>query len=168
MRVKQIITRNVGELTGELTQKPTEVLTEPLSAKLAELKAIEPNLLLVFGAVEHFTAMPLHQTLRNAFPDAHLIGCSTAGEITSQGVEEGSCTITALHFDKVELIQAATRLAGMDDSYGAGQRIGEQLAAVNLKSVLVFGPGVKINGSGLVNGIASVIGRHPDYRWIGR
>ena len=162
MRVKQIITRNVGELTGELTgkltQKATEALTEPLTAKLAELKAIEPNLLLVFGAVEHFTAMPLHQTLRNAFPDTRLIGCSTAGEITSQGVEEGSCTITALHFDKVELIQADTRLAGMDDSYGAGQRIGEQLAAVNLKSVLVFGPGVKINGSGLVNGIASIIG----------
>ena len=78
MRVKQIITRNVGELTGELTQQPTqkptekltEALTQALTGKLAELKAIEPNLLLVFGALEHFTAMPLHQILRNAFPDA--------------------------------------------------------------------------------------------------
>lgn len=83
MRVKQIITRNVGELTGELTQKPsqkpteklTEALTEPLTAKLAELNAIEPNLLLIFGAVEHFTTLPLHQILRNGFPAAHLIGC---------------------------------------------------------------------------------------------
>ena len=125
MRVKQIVTGKMSELTGEFTQKPTQKLTEALTAKLGELKAIEPNLLLVFGAVEHFTAMPLHQILRNTFPDSHLIGCSTAGEITSQGVEEGGCTITALHFDKVELIQADTRLAGMDDSYGAGQRIGE-------------------------------------------
>ena len=64
MRVKQIITRKVSELTGKLAQKPTEKLTEALTelltAKLAELKAIESNLLLVFGAVEHFTAMSLH------------------------------------------------------------------------------------------------------------
>ena len=142
MRVRQIISRKISELRG----------------RLDELQAIEPDLLLVFGAVEHFTAAALHESLCQAFPEAYLLGCSTAGEITPDGVDDGTCTITALHFDKVELIQADTRLAGMDDSYGAGRRIGEQLASVDLKAVLVFGPGVKINGSGLVNGISSVIG----------
>jgi hypothetical protein len=46
----------------------------------------------------------------------------------------------------------------MEDSFAAGERLGRQIAAVDLKAVLVFGPGVKINGSALVNGITSVIG----------
>jgi hypothetical protein len=46
----------------------------------------------------------------------------------------------------------------MDDSFAAGERLGRQIAAVNLKSVLIFGPGVQINGSALVNGMSSIIG----------
>ena len=46
----------------------------------------------------------------------------------------------------------------MEASFAAGEQIGRQLAAVDLKAVLVFGPGVKISGSALVNGIASIIG----------
>lgn len=142
MRVKQAVCRNTGEL----------------APSLVELQAISPDLLLVFGAVEHFVAAPLHQTLRQAFPEAHLLGCTTAGEITLDGVDDGSCTVTALHFDQVRLIPASVALAGMGDSFAAGQRLGEQLAAVDLKAVLVLGPGVQINGSALVNGISSIIG----------
>lgn len=142
MQVKQIINRKVGGLSG----------------KLGELNAIKPELLLVFGSNEHFLGTSLHESLRQAFPEAHLLGCSTAGEITPEGVDDGTCTVTGVHFDKVRLMPASTSLAGMDDSYAAGERLGQQLAAVDLKAVLVFGPGVKINGSALVNGIASIIG----------
>jgi len=78
MRVKQIISRKPGEPSGQL----------------AELQAIEPDLLLLFGAVEHFTVAPLYETLRQAFPEVHLPGCSTAGEITQDGVDDGMCTVT--------------------------------------------------------------------------
>jgi hypothetical protein len=46
----------------------------------------------------------------------------------------------------------------MDDSFAAGERLGRQLAAPGLKAVMVFGPGVQINGSALVDGITSIIG----------
>lgn len=98
------------------------------------------------------------ETLSSYFPHTVLLGCSTAGEITPDGVEDGVCTITALHFDHTPLTQGATRLTGMEDSFAAGERLGREIAAVDLKAVLVFGPGVKINGSALVNGISSVIG----------
>ncbi len=142
MHVKQINSRKVSDLP----------------AKLIELQAGNPDLLIVFGAIDHFRSGSLHQTLRAAFPQSRLIGCSTAGEITPDGVEDGSCSVTAVHFDATGLVEASTRLTGMDDSYAAGERLGQQLAAVDLKAVLVFGPGVKINGSALVNGISSIIG----------
>lgn len=142
MQVKQIIGRKPDELSG----------------KLGELKSIAPDLLLVFGSVDHFAGSTLQASLQDAFPSVALLGCSTAGEISQGGVDDGTCTVTALHFDHTALTQGSTSLRGMDDSFGAGERIGRQVAAVDLKAVLVFGPGVKINGSALVNGITSIIG----------
>lgn len=142
MHTKQIIARN-----------PTQ-----LDEQLASLRMPEAGLLLVFGSVDHLTRPGLFDKLRAAAPQASLLGCSTAGEITSQGVDEGSCVLTATKFEHTRLTEASTSLAGMEDSFAAGERIGRQIAAPDLKAVLVFGPGVRINGSALVNGITSIIG----------
>ena len=132
--------------------------TDALAGPLAELAGNQPDLLLVFGAVKHFADGGLAASLQAAFPDAALLGCSTAGEITADGVDDGTCTLTAVRFEQTTLTRGSTRLAGMDDSFAAGERLGRQIAAVNLKSVLIFGPGVQINGSALVNGMSSIIG----------
>lgn len=127
--------------------------------RLAPLAALQPQWVLVFGAVEFFTAPDFVTALREAFPAAHVIGCSTAGEIAAGVVEDGTCCITAVRFDGVALAVASTRLTGMEDSLAAGVRIGEALMSPDLAAVLVFGPGVSINGSDLVEGIASRVGR---------
>lgn len=142
MHVKQIVIRKAAEL----------------NSKLASLSLADPDLLLLFGSVPQITEPGLSDTLRAAFPKARQLGCSTAGEITSDGVDDGSCTITAVKFATTRLLAASTQLTGMADSFGAGERIGRQLAAVDLKTVLIFGPGVNINGSALVDGLTSIIG----------
>ncbi|HMT79152.1 MAG TPA: FIST N-terminal domain-containing protein [Azonexus sp.] len=142
MRVNQIINRKPADLAAALTTLPID----------------SADLLLVFGSLDHFSPPGLKEVLSKAFPKALLLGCSTAGEITAGGVDDGTCTITAINFSEARLCQGSTRLAGMDDSYAAGQRLGQQLATEDLKAVLLFGPGVKINGSALVNGMTSVIG----------
>ena len=142
MRVNQIINRKPADLAATLTALPID----------------SADLILVFGSLDHFSPPGLRESLSSAFPNAILLGCSTAGEITADGVDDGTCTITAINFEEARLCQGSTRLAGMDDSFAAGQRLGKQLAAADLKAVLLFGPGVKINGSALVNGMSSVIG----------
>lgn len=142
MRINQIINRKPADLAAALTTLPID----------------SADLLLVFGSLDHFSPPGLKEVLSKAFPKALLLGCSTAGEITAGGVDDGTCTITAINFSEARLCQGSTRLAGMDDSFAAGQRLGQQLATENLKAVLLFGPGVKINGSALVNGMTSVIG----------
>ena len=142
MRINQIINRKPADLAAALTTLPID----------------SADLLLVFGSLDHFSPPGLKEVLSKAFPKALLLGCSTAGEITAGGVDDGTCTITAINFSEARLCQGSTRLAGMDDSFAAGQRLGQQLATEDLKAVLLFGPGVKINGSALVNGMTSVIG----------
>lgn len=142
MHVQQIVLR-----------KPAE-----LPAALDSLGSSGADLLLLFGSIEQITTPGLADALRQRFPQARLLGCTTAGEITPDGVEDGTCSITAIKFDRVVLSEGSTRLSGMDDSFAAGERLGQQIAAPGLKAVLVFGPGVQINGSALVNGMASAIG----------
>lgn len=143
MRVVQEVIRQPGEPGRESARE------------LAALQAIEPALLLAFGSVDHFTAPGFAEALRAACPQAVVLGCSTAGEINGDGVTDGSCALSAVHFDRVRLTHGSTALADMADSHAAGERLGRQLAAPDLKAVLVFGPGIGINGSALVNGLAS-------------
>ncbi|MDE2440539.1 MAG: FIST C-terminal domain-containing protein [Betaproteobacteria bacterium] len=116
------------------------------------------GLWLVFGSIDHFNSPHLQDALKQVPPGVLLLGCSTAGEITPDGVDDGTCTITAIEFAHVNLRPGSTTLHGMDDSFAAGERLGYQLANHDLKAVLVFGPGIRINGSALVDGISSIIG----------
>ena len=141
--------------------KTGQVVVRDLAAlpqAVAVLQAIAPQWVLVFGATSFFATPAFTEALREAFPGAVLLGCSTAGEIGRNGVDDNTCVVTAVHLDHVGLKSAATALQGMDDSRAAGVRIGEQLQAIDLRAVMVFGPGVAINGSALVDGITSVIG----------
>jgi hypothetical protein len=138
----------------QLTMK-TPSLT---SAGLAELVALDPQLVLVFAPVATFEQPTLVAELAAAFPGASRIGCSTAGEICNDGVTSGSTVITALHFRTPRLRVASAGVAAMADSRAAGEALGRQLARDDLHAVLVLAPGVSLNGSALIEGLASSVG----------
>lgn len=129
-----------------------------VAAAIASLQAVQPNLILVFGAAEYFDQTDLGTRLAAAFPEAASLGCSTAGEITAKGVDDGSCSFTGLRLERTRLTRGRTELRGMEDSFAAGQRLARQLLDPELKAVLVFGPGVQVNGSALVDGMSSLLG----------
>jgi hypothetical protein len=124
----------------------------PSGDDLAALAAVAPQLVLVFGSVAQVTAPGLKQRLQTAFGDAALAGCTTAGEISAKGVTDDHLVVTALHFDDPGFEVATTLLDGMGDSAAAGLRLAHQLGRPGLHDVLVFGQGVNINGSALIEG----------------
>lgn len=132
-------------------------LTDPKS-QLAPLAAIEPTLLLVFGAPAFFAPADFAALLAGTFPTAVVLGCSSAAEITTAGVHADSCVITAVRFDATAVRPASTALAGSADSRGAGRRLAEQLAGEGLQAVLIFGPGLDIDGSALTAGMVEKLG----------
>lgn len=127
-------------------------------SQLAAVSAIKPALVLVFGSIGLFSDATLASRLKRLFPGVALAGCSTAGEISAQGVAQGTLCVTGVSFSSASCTSASTRLVSMEDSRAAGARIGSALARPDLRAVLVFGPGVAINGSALVEGIASRVG----------
>ncbi|MBF0110206.1 MAG: FIST C-terminal domain-containing protein [Magnetococcales bacterium] len=116
------------------------------------------RLVLVFGAVAFFTARDFMARIREMFPEAVFAGCSTAGEITPTGVQEETCVITAIDFAHTEVRVVAADLERMEDSHRAGLCLGTDLAGADLSGVLIFGTGVRINGSALIEGLTRSIG----------
>ncbi len=126
---------------------------------LAPLAEIDPSLVLVFAAPKYFMDPDFPGILGRAFPNARRIGVSTAGEISNMGVSNESVVITALRFDTCGFGIAATELAGMDDSSDAGRRLAEQLRSPGLKAMLLFSQGIAVNGSEVIAGALSVLGK---------
>lgn len=140
MQVAQVVLQNSHHVTQELDS----------------LKLLNPNLLLVFGSAA--LLKDLAAPLASQFPGAIRAGCSTAGEISSQGVSDQSCVVTAVRFDSAQMVASSTELASMEDSFAAGVRLSEKLPPAGLRTVLVFGQGVAINGSALIAGMAEKLG----------
>ncbi|OYY62219.1 MAG: hypothetical protein B7Y51_08860 [Burkholderiales bacterium 28-67-8] len=126
----------------------------PDASDLSDLATIDPQLVLVFGSVALISDPCVLQSLRSAFPDAELAGCSTAGEIADDGVLDDQLVLTALHFRDPGFVVATTDLHGMSDSSGAGLRLAQQLNAPDLHNVIVFSQGVNVNGSALLEGFS--------------
>lgn len=129
---------------------------QPEPSELAVLAALEPQLVLTFGSVEALKSAAT--VLAQVFAGAHRLGCSTAGEISNSGVTDGSLVITAVQLDKTRVVQCTTVLASMEDSHAAGRRLVANLPLEGLRTILVFGQGVQINGSAMLAGMTEVVG----------
>ena len=130
-----------------------------LTAKLGALTDVaKANLVLVFGAPGLLRADSMFSPIQAACPAAIIVGCSTAGEITNAGIADETLVVTVTHFDKVALSIASTDLKGMDDSEGAGRRLGAILKGSKPRAVILIGQGVNINGSALIDGLHAEIG----------
>ena len=139
--------------------KIKQLLSEAQGWKtLGEEVDLNPQLVLFFGGRARLADASSYQQLREMYPKAHLVGCSTAGEIIGDEVLDDSIVASAIEFERTD-VQVATLLTSeAGGSLEAGNQLAEQLPAEGLASILVISDGQEVNGSELVDGIISVVG----------
>ena len=115
------------------------------------------TLVLAFGASSFADRPAPLAALRDAFPNAHVIGGSTSGEILDRRVDDDSLVVSVTRFDHTELVSAETAIASGEDSFEAGKRLAGELASEGLRAVLVISDGLNVNGSELVRGLNAVL-----------
>ncbi|MBF0604764.1 MAG: FIST C-terminal domain-containing protein [Nitrospirae bacterium] len=125
---------------------------------LSKLIQLQPQLILVFGSKSMLADGEIYRQLIHQLPGVWLAGCSTAGEITNDGVHDDTLTLTGLHFEQVTVRVASTEVQNLEGSRGAGREIGHILQGEDLKGVCVFGPGIQINGSEIIAGMVEKLG----------
>lgn len=118
-----------------------------------------PQVLLLTGNFAAGTAQPFLASLSADFPEALIMGCSTAGQIDGVQLHEQDVVITALHFEKTRCVLVQQPLPEPSASFSVGQTLADALLAApeaaQLKHVLVLSEGLQINGSAMVKGLQS-------------
>ena len=111
------------------------------------------SLVLVFGASKLMGDAIRLDEIRARYPGAHLIGCSTSGEICGTRVRDDSFVVTAVRFEHTSLKLVHEVIGDGGDSLAAGSRLAKALATKQLAHVLVLSDGLKVNGSELARGL---------------
>ncbi|HQU73926.1 MAG TPA: FIST N-terminal domain-containing protein [Calditrichia bacterium] len=127
---------------------------EPVEARGTGEK---PQLVLVFGSTERLSNPETLSRIRQAYPEAILAGCSTAGEIHGTGVHSGAISVTALSFRHSAVKAVGAQIAHIEDSFAVGSQLGQQLLADDLVHIVVFSDGLKVNGTELVKGLTGAL-----------
>jgi hypothetical protein len=117
------------------------------------------TLVLVFGASSYLDdAAPLAE-LRAAYPRAQIAGCSSSGEIHGTRIADGTLSVAVARLEHGRVRAAAADVASVTGSFTAGEELARALDAEDLRGVLVLSDGLRVNGSELVKGLASVLPR---------
>ena len=117
----------------------------------------EPQLILVFGDTDLLQTVEPIQALKELYPQAHLLGCSTAGEIYDVQVRDHSLVATAIEFTKTAITNHQIHLEPDENSFQAGARLARQFAPEGLAHLFVLSDGLHINGSELISGLRSAL-----------
>ncbi len=113
------------------------------------------QLVLVFGATPILRGQILLEEIKERYPAAHFLGCSSAGEICGTQVSDDSVVSTAMCFEHTRFTGAQVGLSEVEDSFRAGERLAQSLDPAELVHVLVLSDGLRVNGSDLVRGLTS-------------
>ena len=111
------------------------------------------QLVIFFGSVDLLKEEKYCSEIKQAYPNAHFFGCSTAGEICGTQVLDNSIVLTAISFDSTQIKGARVKLNKSIDSFHSGKILAKDLSREGLRHVMVLSDGINVNGSALVKGL---------------
>lgn len=117
----------------------------------------ERTALFVFGSRGLLDDPAPLAALSEAFPEAHVVGCSSAGEIHGDLVSDDTISVAALRLDHGTVRSAAVEVSGPEGSREAGAALAAALAGDDLRAIFVLAEGLSINGSELAAGLAGAL-----------
>src|SRR6185369_12962031 len=95
-------------------------------------------LVLLFGSREILVSGTGLGELRRRYPNAHVMGCSTAGEIYRTQVTDDGLVATAIQFAHTRVKGLCVRIGDAADSNDAGARLARSLDPDGLVHVFVL------------------------------
>ncbi len=124
----------------------------------AKPELAEASFVLYFGARQALADGTRYEELRAMFPSAHILGCSTGGQINNNDISDNEIVAAAIKFDATRLRLFQRHIGDPLQSRNCGEALGHALNAGDLAGVFVLSDGLNVNGSGLVAGITGSIG----------
>lgn len=96
------------------------------------------------------------QELAEYYPQSHIIGCSSSGEISGAAIHDHSLSVAITQFDRAQIKTLLMPIKNMDDSFNSGKNIASDLKGDKLKGIFILSDGLNVNGSELVKGLNTI------------
>ena len=116
----------------------------------------DPDLILFFVG-KALVNLPLYEQLKEAYPHAHIAGCSTAGEILGEEVFDDSAVASTIKFETSHVECGCVDIQNADQSFDKGVELGGNIPHDGLKGVLLISDGHKVNGSAMIDGVKNAL-----------
>jgi hypothetical protein len=114
------------------------------------------TLVLAFGDKNLLFEDDIYTRLRENYPTADIVTCSTSGEIYDDAVSDNTVSVVAIEFDDTVVKTFSININEAASSFDAGKTIFSALNSEGLAYVMVISDGGLVNGSELVRGIDGV------------
>ncbi|RVT77324.1 histidine kinase [Flavobacterium sufflavum] len=109
------------------------------------------NLVLAFGERVLLEEIQPYKKIRDLYPEAQIVICSTSGQISNTNLIENSIVATAVEFEKTDIKVAEIDIFKNSDIHELGNKIESDFFDENLKSILILSEGSFVNGTELIN-----------------
>lgn len=117
----------------------------------------ERTWVIVFGGPDFINNPEPLQALKQAYPQAHLVGCSSSGEIFGTAISDNHLVVGVIQFEHTELTSTIVPVSTVGESYAAGQTIAQNLHQPTLRAIFILSDGLTVNGSELVRGLNTLL-----------
>lgn len=111
------------------------------------------QLVFVFGHPELIKIPERYNELKSRYPEAHIIGGSTAGNILGVSISDDDIVATAIYLEKSQIRVVCADIDDSKDLQDIASASMKQLNGPNLQHVFVLSDGIHFNGSELANGL---------------
>lgn len=112
----------------------------------------EVNIVFMFGDREVFKREEPYNKIRVLYPHAHIVGCTSSGNILGEKVRKEVMVATAISFESGHVAIGIEDFGADDDLKGVGKRVVSQLRSAGLKHIFILSDGLNMNGSSLAQG----------------
>ena len=115
------------------------------------------DLVTIFGETEEFVHAKHYDYLRERYPKAHIVGCSSSGNILGPQISESSMVAMAVNFDTAKVVLKSAVFEIGDDIKAVAHELASRIDKEGLKHLFLLTDGLNLNGSELVKGFNEVI-----------
>ena len=109
----------------------------------------EVNLVTVFGDTEVFADPKHYEYLRSRYPNADIVGCSSAGNIHGESISSSALVVTAVCLENSKAVLNSIDFELSEDIKVKAKELAESFDQEGLELLFILSDGLNLNGSDL-------------------
>lgn len=115
------------------------------------------DIVFVFGDTDIIKLKATYEKIKEKFPNTHIVGSSSSGNILGKEISKNSLVATAVKFESSRVeVQSVDYVAGANLEELSSELM-HKLSREGLKHVFILSDGLNVNGSELVKGINAAL-----------